>query len=402
MNRMSQDYGGAKRLDNAAAIVARTRELAPMIEAAAPRIEAERALTAEVLAALHGAGLFRMLLPRSCGGAEVAPAVLMQTIVAIAKADASTAWCISQGSGVSMAAAYLKPAIAREIFGGERAVLASGTAATPVPATIVDDGYRVTGTWRFASGCKHADWLGGHCILGEADGTPRLGPNGAPIERTVLFPKAHARFTDTWHVIGLKGTGSDSYSVDDLFVPADYSFTRESAADRRETGPLYRFTTYNMFGIGFASVALGIGRAAFDAFIRLAGEKVPYLWRNELRENAVIQSQVGMAEARLQSARGLLLQILHELWESASQGQSFTRDQQAALRLASTYATHQAKDVLDFVYHAAGASAIFASNPFERRFRDIHTVTQQVQANASNFELVGQHLLGLEARSKLL
>ncbi len=402
MNRVSQDQFAAARLDDGAAPIARARDLAPMIEAAAPRIEAERALPEEVVAALHQAGLFRLLLPRAYGGAEVDPAIFMQTIEVLAKADASTAWCVSQASGVSMGAAYLKPANAREIFGDPRAVLANGTASTKVKAIPVEGGYRASGMWRFASGHKHANWLGGHCVLCDASGTPRLAADGTALERTLLFPKTRARITDVWHVIGLKGTGSDSYCVDDLFVPDDYTYTRESATERRETGPLYRFTTFNIFGIGFASVALGISRAMFDAFTRLAGEKVPYLTRSTLRDNAAIQSQVGMSEARLQSARGMLLRTIEDLWKTAAQGESFTRDQQVALRMASTYATHQAKDVANFVYHAAGATAIFENNPFERRFRDIHTVTQQVQANASNFELVGQHLLGLEAQSRLL
>jgi len=403
MNRVAQDQFAAERLDDGAALIARAKNLVPLIEAAAPRIEADRALTEDVLAALHQAGLFRMLLPRSCGGAEVDPAVFSQAIEAIAKADASTAWCVSQASGVTMGAAYLKPAIAREVFGGPRSVLANGTASTKVKAIPVEGGYRVTGMWRFASGHKHANWFGGHCVLCDASGNPRFAADGTTtLERTLLFPKASAKITDVWRVIGLKGTGSDSYAVDNLFVPEDFTYTRESPAERRECGPLYRFTTFNIFGIGFASVALGIARTMFESFTRLAEEKMPYLTHSTLRENAAVQSQVGLAEARLQSSRALLLDTIQNLWTTVSQGENFSRDQQVALRMASTYATHQAKDVANFVYHAAGASAIFESNPFERRFRDIHTVTQQVQANASNFELVGQHLLGLEAQSRLL
>lgn len=402
MNRVAQDQFAAAACDGSH-LIARARALVPLLEAAAPRIEAERALTADVLDALHEAGLFRMLLPRSCGGFELDPATFMQVIEALAQGDASTAWCVSQACGVSMAAAYLKPEIAREIFGGPRAVLANGTSSTRVKAIPVAGGYRANGMWRFASGHKHATWLGGHCVLCDADGNPRLAPDGvATLERTLLFPKERAKIIDVWHVIGLKGTGSDSYAVEDLFVPEDYTFTRESAAERREPGPLYRFTTFNMFGIGFSAVALGIARALFDAFTKLAAEKTPYLGRSTLRENAAVQSQMGMAAARLQSAREFLLHTIAELWATASAGSAFTGDQKVALRMASTNAAHQAKDAANFVYHAAGASAIFENNPFERRFRDIHTVTQQVQSSAANFELVGQHLLGLEARSRLL
>jgi alkylation response protein AidB-like acyl-CoA dehydrogenase len=403
MNRVAQDQFATAAAYDGLHLVARARALIPLLETAAPRIEAERALTADVLDAVHDAGLFRMLLPRSCGGLEADPATFMQVIEAIAMGDASTAWCVSQACGVSMAAAYLKPEIARAIFGPPRAVLANGTSSTRVKAIPVADGYRANGMWRFASGHKHATWLGGHCVLCDADGNPRLAPDGiTTLERTLLFPKERAKIIDVWHVIGLKGTGSDSYAVEDLFVPEDFTFTRESPAERRESGPLYRFTTFNMFGIGFSAVALGIARAMFDAFAKLAAEKTPYLGRSTLRENAAIQSQLGMAAVRLRSAREFLLHAIADLWSAASAGNPFTGDQKVTLRMASTNATHQAKETANFLYHAAGASAIFEQSPFARRFRDIHTVTQQIQASASNFELVGQHLLGLEARSRLL
>jgi alkylation response protein AidB-like acyl-CoA dehydrogenase len=402
MNRVSHVQFAAQQADGAT-LIARAQGSHGLIEAAAPRIESGRALTDDVLAGLHDAGLFKMLLPRSCGGAETDPATFMQIIEALATADASTAWCVSQASGVSMGAAYLKPPVAREIFGGPRSVLANGTASTKVKAIPVAGGYRVTGLWRFASGYKHCDWLGGHCILCDAEGTPRLAADGkTPLERTLLFPKERATFTDVWQVIGLKGTGSDSYAVDNLFVPEDFTYTRESPAERRENGPLYRFTTFNIFGIGFSAVALGIARALLKSFTELAKQKVPYLTSTTLRDNAAVQSQVGIAQARLEAARALLLEKIADLWATATRGESFSRDQQVALRMASTHATHQAREVANFAYGAAGATAIFAANPFERRFRDIHTVAQQVQAGAANFELVGQHLLGLEAKSRLL
>jgi alkylation response protein AidB-like acyl-CoA dehydrogenase len=150
-----------------------------------------------------------------------------------------------------------------------------------------------------------------------------------------------------------------------------------------------------MFATGFAAVALGIGRATIEEFIDLAGRKVPKMGTVVLRDNAVIQAQVGVSEARLLSARALLTNTLQELWKKASHGQRPAPPQQARLRLAATFAIHQARDVVDACYHAAGATAIFTDNAFERRFRDIHTVSQQVQAHATVFEQVGQTLLDL-------
>jgi alkylation response protein AidB-like acyl-CoA dehydrogenase len=385
-----------------AAPARRAQQLRPLIEAAAATIERERALPQELLAALHDAQLFRLLLPRRCGGEEVEPAAFVAAMEELAKADASTAWCVAQGSGCSMAAAYVEPEVAREIFGDANAVVAWGPVGPNAKATAVDGGYRVNGTWSYASGSRHAQWLGGHCPLVDSQGKPCLGPDGKPTERTVLFPKSSATIRDVWHVVGLKGTGSDTYMVTDLFVPARYVFTRESADDRRETGALYRFTTYQMYGAGFAGVALGIARATLDAFIQVAGTKVPMLASKPLRENAGVQSKVATAEAQLQSSRAYLMQALNDMWDTALRGDSFTLQQRAALRLAGVYAIHQSKEVVETAYHLAGGTAIFENQAFERRLRDIHAVTQQVQAQSVNFEVTGQVLLGLPSTSKLI
>ena len=382
--------------------VLRARQLRPLIEGAAATIERERALPPDILAALHDAGMFKMLLPRSCGGEEGDPITFVAAIEEIAKADASTAWCLAQASGCSMAAAYIKPAVAQEIFAGRDAVVAWGPVGPTVKAVAVEGGYRVTGTWSYASGSRHAQWLGGHSPLVDADGKPCLGPDGRPTERTMLFPKSQAAVRDVWHVMGLKGTGSDTYTVTDLFVPALYTFTRESAADRRESGPLYRFTTYQIYGAAFAGVALGIARATLDAFVQIASTKVPMLGSKPLRDNPVVQSKVAVAEAQWQSSRAYLIQALSDMWDAAARGESATLQQRAALRLAAVHASHQSKEVVETAYHFAGGTAIFENQAFERRLRDMHAVTQQVQSQFVNFEVAGQVLLGLPVTSKLI
>jgi alkylation response protein AidB-like acyl-CoA dehydrogenase len=385
-------------------VVARARSLASLIAAHAVRIEQQREIVPEVVSALHQAQLFRMLLPRFCGGLELDPLTFVQAVEELAKADGSTAWCVVQASGCSIAAAYVEPVVAKEIFADPRAVMASGPWPAPGGrAVAVAGGYRASGRWSFASGIKHASWLACHCPVLEPDGTPRMGGDGKPAERTMLIRKANAKLIDAWHVIGLNGTGSDTYVFDDQFVPGAYTFTRESAADRRERGPLYRrISSYQLFGVGFAAVALGLARASLDAFVELAVSKVPYGRTSALRDNAVIQSQVALCEAKLASSRSYLLQTLHDAWEAPAGGESASLQQRATLKLAGVHAAHQAKDALDTVYHAAGASAIFEDNPFERRFRDLHTVMQQVQAHFTNFELVGQVLLGLPSQTKLI
>ena len=185
-----------------------------------------------------------MLLPRSLGGAELDPLTYVQVLEEIAKADPSTAWSLGQNSGCSMSAPYLDPAVAREIFGPPRGILAWGPELPGAGRGVaVEGGIRVTGRWGFATGSRHATWLGAHVPVFEPDGTPRLNPNGRPFVRTVLFPKTSAEIIDNWQVIGLRGTGSDSYRLDDLFVPQRYTASRDNEAERREPGLLYRFTS---------------------------------------------------------------------------------------------------------------------------------------------------------------
>jgi alkylation response protein AidB-like acyl-CoA dehydrogenase len=367
----------------------------PLIDRAGDRIERERCIPDDVLDALHEARLFRLLIPRSRDGEEVEPATHFQVVEAIAQGDASVGWCIGQGSGVSMAAAYLKPEVAHTAFGDKRAVAACGPNNPKARAVACDGGYRVTGEWGFASGSRHSAWLLGHCTVCEPGGTPRLGPDGKPLElRSMLFPKSSAVMADDWNVMGLKGTGSVSYSVKDEFVSEDFSFTRESDADRREPGPLYRFSMFNMFGVGFSGVALGIARRVLDDFVKLAMTKKPYGSATLLCDNNTIQSQVGLSEARLQSSRLYVIETYRRLYQAVAQGQRFTPQMRVANRTVTCYAIQQAREVMNFVYHAAGATAIFESNPFERRFRDLHTVTQQGQGQFSNFEQLGLVLMG--------
>jgi alkylation response protein AidB-like acyl-CoA dehydrogenase len=380
----------------------RARKLRPLIEAASPAIEREGVLTRDVLEALYDARLFKMLLPKSCGGDETDPLNFIEAIEELAKADGSTAWCVAQASGCTLAAAYLEPAVAREIFGARDAVLAWGPVGPNVRTTAIEGGYRVNGTWSYASGSRHAQWLGGHSPLVDADGKPCIDADGRPAERTTLFPKDKAAIHDVWQVMGLKGTGSDSYTLTDLFVPARYSFTREFASDRRESGPLYRFTTYQIYGSAFAAVAIGLARATLDAFMQMATTKVPMLGSKPLRDNPVVQSKVAVAEAQWQSSRAYLVEALGAMWDAAYRGEAASMQQRAQLRLAAVHASHQCKEVVETAYHFAGGTAIFENQAFERRLRDIHAVTQQVQSQFVNFEVAGQVLLGLPVTSKLI
>jgi alkylation response protein AidB-like acyl-CoA dehydrogenase len=301
-----------------------------------------------------------------------------------------------------MTAAYLGPEAARDIFGDRRAVLAWGP-SHDAKAVAVDGGYRITGTWSFASGCRHATWLGGYCAIQEPGGAPRRRPDGAADGRTMLFPAEEATIVDVWQVTGLRGTGSDTFTVADLFVPREYTVSRDDPAERRHPGPLYCFPSGSLYAAVFSGVAMGIARRSLDAFIELARDKEPRASKRQVRDSAVVQFQVAQAEAQLDSARVFLHDALERIWADVSRSWSpLTLEQRVQIRLASTYGIHQAKQVVDTVHHAAGSSAIFTSGAFERRFRDIHTVTQQLQGRQAHLETVGRYLLGLEADQTFL
>jgi indole-3-acetate monooxygenase len=381
-------------LSERADALARARRVAPVLQAAAARIEAARELPPDVLAALHEARIFRLMLPRWLGGDELDPVALSHVAETIAAADASAAWCLGQGSGCAMSAAYLAPESARKIFGPADAVLAWGAGAQG-KAVAAKGGYVASGKWFFASGSRHATWLGGHCKVFEADGSPRLGRDGAQAERTMLFRRAQATIDDVWRVVGLRGTGSDGYAVAELFVPEEETLNRDDVAGRRYDAPVYRFPITLVFAAAFGGVALGIARGALDDLRALGMEKTPRGARASLRESPVFQTQLAELEGRWRAARAYLDAAFERVWRD-SQGQAeLTLDQRIDIRLAATTAINQATDVTAAAYRAAGATAIFDSGPFERRLRDSHAVSQQAQARVTHFETVGRHLLGL-------
>jgi indole-3-acetate monooxygenase len=373
--------------------IARARTLTPLLAAAAPRIDAARELPRDVLDAMHAEGMFRLLVPRSLGGSELDPETYVQCVEAIAAGDASVAWCMNQGSGCSMSAGYLQPVVAREVFGGQRDVLAWGM-GPGAKAIRVDGGWRITGNWNFASGSRHATWLGAHCPCFDADGTPQRYPDGRPWERTMLIRREAAMIKDVWQVVGLRGTGSDSYSVTDMFVDDAHTLTRDRSEERREPGLIYKFAAMQIYASGFAGVALGTARAALDSFIELTQGKTPALTQTALRDSSVVQSAIGLADAKLNAARTWLLTVLRDAQDAALAAGEVPIEHRMKIRQASTFAIHEAKEVVDVAYHEAGSTAIFDSNPFERRFRDVNTVTQQVQGRRSHFETIGQYILG--------
>jgi alkylation response protein AidB-like acyl-CoA dehydrogenase len=373
-------------------LLAAARELAPLIDAAAERIEDERRAPPELIEALIDAGLFRMLLARSLGGVELDLPTYVRVVEELARADGSIAWCVGQANGLFNYISYAEPGVAQSVFGGGRTILANGPgeANQPGRADVVNGGYRISGKWMFASGIMHATWLLAVCNLSALDE-----------QRLMLIPKSSATLHDIWHVSGLRGTGSQSFSVSELFVPADHAI-RYAPECRRQPGPLYLFSNNGLFAPSFAAVALGLAESSLRSIVDFAAGKIPRGTERTIRENAVVQSSVAQAHARLGAARAYFHQTLNEVWDAVCASHELRIEQRVAVRLAAIHATHESAAVVDIAYTLAGSNAIFEDRPFERRFRDVHAVTQQLQGRRAHYENAGAYLLGLEPNASFL
>jgi alkylation response protein AidB-like acyl-CoA dehydrogenase len=368
------------------------RALGATIRAQAERIELERRLPIELVRALARAGVFRLCVPRALGGEEAEPDVIVGTLEDLARADGSTGWCAMIGATSGVTSAYLPEREAREIFGTSREVIAGGVFAPMGSATREGADYRVTGRWRFASGCQHCDWLMGGCMIRD-DGPPRA--------RMALFPAGDAEIVDTWTVSGLRGTGSHDMVVRDLRVPITRSV---SITDERPVaeGALYAFPVFGLLAIGIAAVALGIARGALDEIERLASEKTPTGSRRLLVERPVVQAQIAEAEAAAGAARAFLREVIDEAWTTARAAGAIPIALRGRLRLAATHATTASARAVDVAYTAGGGTAVYAESPLQRAFRDIHVVTQHMMVAPATWELAGRVLLGVDTDTTML
>lgn len=380
--------------------VARARAIGPALAAAADEIERTQEIHEPLLGELHDTRLFRMLLPRSAGGDQIDPWTYFHAIEELARSDGSVAWNTFVANSSALIAPYIPIEAARTIFGDPRGLIAWGP-PNQHRAIAAPGGYRVTGEWHFASGSRQANWIGAHCQVVEADGSLRLNRFGRPTIRTLLMPKARSTPIRDWHTLGMRGTASEGYSITDVFVPEEFSGTREDPTLRRDRGPLYAFPAQSLYAVGVAGVALGIARAMHDAFMALALDKVPY-GMARLSDNPTVQSAVARHEAALGSARAYLVEILKECWESADEIEPLSSPQRARVRLGCSQAIKVSLEVAEAIYRAAGTSAIFLGTPFERRFRDIHTLSQQVQSREAHFETVGRVMLNGDPENRFL
>jgi alkylation response protein AidB-like acyl-CoA dehydrogenase len=363
-------------------------------------IEATRQLPPDLVLDIARAGLFKVALPDAEGGLGADILTTLRVIEEVARADGSTGWCLAMGINSFRQSAQFTPEVRRKLFHSDPVGVSAGSANPRGRAVAVPGGYRVTGHWLFASGCMHSSLLHGACRVFDGD-TPRLRPHGDQDVRIAYFhPKSLARIVDTWHVSGMRGTGSHDIIVEDVFVPEEHTF---SALDRRArvTGPMNRMHGFDLAGCGFCCVGLGVARAAIDTFVELAQTKIPRSASGLLRDRVMVQAQVGEAEALLRSGRALLFEVVQEMWETVLAKEFVSEGQRSELRMAMTHAAQSAARATHMVCTAAGTTSIFNASPLERYARDAEVVTRHNQLQFVNYEAVGRTLLGLESNSPL-
>lgn len=361
-----------------------TQRLALKVAAVTNQIDEERLIPREITNELADKGFFRLLLPKSLGGAELDHPSFLRIVYEFAKVDASTGWCINQNNVFSTNSTRVPENTARKIWSDWRNIVTNGPPTKESRAIAVDGGYRLTGRWNFSSGIRHATWVAALTPMPSEQSKSTL---------VMLIPKKDITMIDTWDVHGLRGTGSFGFEANDIFVPNDHTYSPTDVP--RESGPLYAIPTTMFFCSGFATVALGAARTGLDATIALALEKTPNPGDVKMLEITSVQRQIGQAEAIWRSAKTYVNENASNLWESVCANETINTEDRIAVRLASTHGIRMAAEVIDICYNLGGSSAIFGSNAIQRRFRDIHVITQQVQGQMYHYDTAGQFFLGL-------
>jgi alkylation response protein AidB-like acyl-CoA dehydrogenase len=375
--------------------LATARGLAPLVAAERDRLDRERRLPDALVQAIGEAGLFGLWLPRALGGPELPPCRLLEVVEELSRQDGSVGWCTAIAAGHGRFAGALPIETACEVFGSGRTVLA-GTLNPSGRAVTVPGGYRVSGRWTHGSVIDHSSWVYGNCVVHDATG-PRPGPDGTPSLRLCLFPRAQAEVIDTWHVGGLRGTGSHDFQVSDLFVPQDRTMPLSAFTPQpTQPGALYAMPMPTVFSSILAAILLGIARAAIDALVALAAGKTPAGSTAVLGEKVPVQADLARAEARVRGGRAHLFEELGSLWHEVQGGREVTLQRRALVRLAACHAAHQAIEAVDLAYAAGGSSSIRENNRLERCFRDAHAAAQHFSiAQHGNLEPIGRVLFGL-------
>lgn len=375
-------------------MVSQMRGLHDTLAGRAAEMDEVRRLPADLAAELASTGVFRMILPRAYDGLQLPPSEIVETIETVAEANASAGWCVMIGATTAINAAYMDPEFAAEIYGPTDTI--TGGVFAPMGKAVVDgEDYIVSGRWPWGSGSANCSWLcGGAMII--KDGEPKRLPNGMPDTRMMVFPAAEATLHDTWHVAGLKGTGSGDISVEAIRVPKGRSVSLVTDKPQIE-GALYAFPAFGLLALGVASVALGNARGALTATKALIKTKRAQGSSRTLSEKEAIQIEIAKLEAAMRSARAYLFEETGEVWEIAQSTGEIPLEARADLRLACTHMVRTGAEVSRRAYDLGGGAALFLDNELQRRFRDAHAMTQHIATAPGTYEQTGRILLGIES-----
>jgi indole-3-acetate monooxygenase len=371
-------------------ILDNVRALEPDIRQSAEAIERERQLPDKLAHQLMEAQVFRLGLPRAYGGPELDPMCQVRIVEELSRIEGSVGWLSMISSAGSFLGAFLDPPVAQRFFGSVDNVLA-GNLRPPQRADLIDGGYRVSGRFHFGSGCQHASMMACGCVIYEF-GQPQLNRRGEPQIRVMLIPASKATIVDVWDTTGMRGTGSNDYIVDNVFVPFEES--PNMAEPPKYRAPLYAFP--QMFLVSHAGVPLGIARSALNFVIDLSTRKETRPGKL-LRDDTLTQETIAWAEAHLGAARAFVYSTLEDLWATLSAGGRLTPLQHASYRLMITYSHQAAKDLISKLYDVAATSSIFRSGRLDRDMRDIMTACQHRVVHLKMYRPAGRMLLGLDA-----
>lgn len=347
---------------NLTALLAALEGVAPAIRSAAGEADRAGRFPDRVSRQVAEAGLFRAWIPRTYEGDELPLPDAIALFEAASAIDGAAGWLITIGIGGGLFGAHMEPEAAREVF-LPRGALIAGSGSPSGTATPVEDGYRVSGRWRYASGAHHATWFTANCIL--QDGREA---SDAPTVRAVALPPPEVEVIETWDVHGLRATGSHDMRVGEAFVPAHRMF--DVFGEPREDGPLYRFPFGTIAQCSFASVALGIARHALDVF---AVEVPPH--RRELPH---VPEVLQRAEAGLRGARSAFLDQASKAWEVVVSGDEVGAGRRDEVRRAAVGAARASVAAVESVYLEAGMAPAFLGSTLGRCWRDVHVVSQHI------------------------
>jgi len=354
------------------------------LEAHIEESEAEGKLAQVSVDAFQEAGLYALKLPAVLGGVEADPLLQVDVIEAVSRIHPTAGWNLFIcGTGIGLAGAFLPQEAIPQVFCDGRTPIAAGVIRPWGQATPVPGGYRVSGRWPFASGIRNAAWFCG--------GTATPGGD----TRMIFVPVSQVTVHDNWQVLGLQGTGSCDVSINNLFVPQEWTWVAWENPQRG--GPLYRLGRPAFLAAEHAAFALGAGRLALDSIRALAQSKQRGLAPTAptIARRPTFQRDLAEADLKLRAARTLLVEIYEDVWATACTGYPLTPQQQVETRSATCYATQVAAEAATLAYRYGGGEANYLSSRLQRCLRDVHGAAQHQLVSNDAYEEHAQGLLGL-------